>query len=147
MSLMAAPCVGLIITGNQAAELSGSQHRVRAPEGVREMINGHFLLFSCEILDNLPLKTHIRHYVKKRKSRNMQLGVSGALLEDITSQTKLGSTGVADLNDRVSSCHGLHRSPTALRLVVGSVVGLGLHVDLQAVRPRAGRQLPVESWQ
>lgn len=30
---------------------------------------------------------------------------------------------------------------------MGSVVGLGLHFDLQAVRPGAGWQLPVESWQ
>lgn len=47
----------------------------------------------------------------------------------------------------MSSCQGLHRPPAALRLIVGSVVGLGLQIDLQAVRPRAGRQLPVESGQ
>jgi len=53
----------------------------------------------------------------------------------------------ADLNDWVSSCQRLHCSPAALRLIVGPVVGFGLHLDLQAVRPRAGRQLPVQSWQ
>lgn len=54
---------------------------------------------------------------------------------------------VAHLDDWVSSCQGLHSSPAALRLVVGSVVGLGLHFDLQAVWPRAGRQLPVKGGQ
>lgn len=52
-----------------------------------------------------------------------------------------------DLHDGVSSRQGLHRSPAALGLVVGPVVGLGLHVDLQAVWPRAGRQLPVQGRQ
>lgn len=65
-----------------------------------------------------------------------------ALSEDVT-----GHKSLADLNDWVSSRQGLYGSPAALRLVVGSVVGLGLHVDLQAVRPGAGRQLPVKSWQ
>lgn len=54
---------------------------------------------------------------------------------------------VAHLDDWVSSCQGLHGSPAALRLVVGSVVGLGLHFDLQAVWPGAGRQLPVKGGQ
>lgn len=54
---------------------------------------------------------------------------------------------VADLNHRVSPCQSFHRPPAALCLVVGSVVGLGLHLDLQAVGPGAGRQLPVESRQ
>lgn len=57
------------------------------------------------------------------------------------------TVGLADLNDWVSSCQCLHCSPAALCLIVGSVVGLGLHLNLQAVRPRAGRQLPVEGWQ
>lgn len=54
---------------------------------------------------------------------------------------------LTDLNDRVSSCQGFDRAPAALRLVVGPMVRLGLDVDLQAVRPRAGRQLPVERGQ
>lgn len=54
---------------------------------------------------------------------------------------------VAHLDDWVPSCQGFHGSPAALRLVVGSVVGLGLHFDLQAVRPGAGRQLPVKGGQ
>lgn len=47
----------------------------------------------------------------------------------------------------MSSCQGLHGSPAALRLVVGSVVGLRLNFDLQAVWTRAGRQLPVKGGQ
>lgn len=53
----------------------------------------------------------------------------------------------AHLDDRVPSCQRLHCTPAALRLVVGSVVRLGLHFDLQAVRPRGGRELPVQSRQ
>ena len=44
----------------------------------------------------------------------------------------------------MSSRRGLDCPPAALRLIVGAVVGFGLDVDLQAVRPRAGRKLPVE---
>ena len=64
------------------------------------------------------------------------------LLKGVTRHGRL-----ADLNHWVSPRQGLHRSPAALRLVVGSVVGLGLHLDLQAVRAGAGRQLPVQGWQ
>lgn len=54
---------------------------------------------------------------------------------------------LADLNHWMSSCQGLHRSTAALRLIVGSVVRLGLHLNLETVRSRAGRQLPVKGWQ
>lgn len=60
---------------------------------------------------------------------------------------KLIWNNFTDLNHWMSSCRGLYGTSAALCLIVGSMVGLGLHFDLQAVWPRAGRQLPVESWQ
>lgn len=54
---------------------------------------------------------------------------------------------MAYLHDGVSSCQSLDGPPAAFGLIVGSVVGLGLDLDLQAVWTRAGRQLPVQSGQ
>lgn len=48
------------------------------------------------------------------------------------------------LHAGVSPRRRLHGPPAALGLVVGSVVGLGLHLDPQLVGPRVRRQLPVE---
>lgn len=98
-----------------------------------EMMND---VFSCEILDYFTsANIHIRGKSVPAACRNMRPVKNEKVL------------GLADLNDRVSSGQGLHRSPAALRLVVGPVVGLGLHLDLQAVRARAGRQLPVQRRQ
>lgn len=40
------------------------------------------------------------------------------------------------LHAGVSSCRRLHGPPAPLRLVVGSVVGFGLHLNPQLVGPR-----------
>lgn len=47
----------------------------------------------------------------------------------------------------VSSRQRLHGSPAPLRLIMGPVVGLWLHLYLQVVRAGAGRKLPVKRWQ
>lgn len=52
---------------------------------------------------------------------------------------------LAYLHHRVPSWQGLHCPSAALRLVVGTVVGFGLHLDLQIVRTWAGWQLPIKS--
>lgn len=49
----------------------------------------NFCFFLVKFWTILPLKICIRHNVKRRKSRNMQQGVSSALSEDITSQKKV----------------------------------------------------------
>lgn len=51
------------------------------------------------------------------------------------------------LYNGVSSGRRLHGPPAAFRLIVSSVVGLGLHLNPQLVRARVGRQLPVEGGQ
>lgn len=78
----------------------------------------------------------------------MQPVIKGSQLDTALGQkVKKKLADVADLNDWVSSCQGLHCSPAAFCLIVGPVVRLGLHINLQAVWARTGWQLPVESWQ
>lgn len=48
------------------------------------------------------------------------------------------------LHAGVSSGRRLHSPPAPLRLIVGSVVGLGLHLDPQLIGSRARWQLPVQ---
>lgn len=51
------------------------------------------------------------------------------------------------LHYRVATRQCLDRPAAPLRLIVGPVMGLGLHLDLQVVWAGAGWQLPVQSWQ
>lgn len=102
------------------------------PRGCKERKHA----FSCKRLDYFPLIIKKALLLAPTACKNMQHDT-----------TLFEATVLANLNNWVSSCQGLHCSPAALRLIVGSVVGLGLHFDLQAVRSGAGRQLPVESWQ
>lgn len=54
---------------------------------------------------------------------------------------------VTYLHYRVASRQGLYRPSAAFSLVVGPVVRLWLHLDLEIVRAGAGGELPVKSWQ
>lgn len=54
---------------------------------------------------------------------------------------------VTYLHYRVASRQSLHRPSAAFSFVVGPVVGLWLHLNLEVVRARAGGKLPVKSRQ
>lgn len=69
---------------------------------------------------------------------------------DLHSSTACGETAEdlkGYLDDGVPSGSRFDGPAAALRFVVSSVVGFGLHLDLQLILAKLARQRPVQGWQ